>query len=341
MRKHNIIIFVVSLVLLSCQETKQTEKETTVKKEVLPSWNDSKSKSDIIGFVQKVTDSSSPLFVPVIDRIATFDNDGTLWTEQPFYFQLAYAFDEANQMIKQNPEMKNDPIFEALANGDMETIMSSGKEGVGKILMVTHTGIYTDQYYGKVSKWMETAKYPKSGKAYSEMIFQPMLEVIDYLKDNNFSVFIVSGGSSDFMRPWAENVYGIPKNNIIGTTLQLEYVLNDSNSPKLRILPEIGFLDDKEGKPMAIHQYIGRKPIAAFGNSDGDLQMLQWTDSNSYPSLKVYVHHTDGDREWKYDRDARMGKLDKGLDEALAKNWTVIDMAQDWKIIYPYELKEE
>lgn len=324
----------------ACTNTTKEKVEPQAETEILPSWNDSKSKTEIINFVEKVTNPNSSEFVPVVDRVATFDNDGTLWTEQPIYFQFAFAIDEAKAMVAINPEMRKDPVFNALANNDMETIKKAGKEGIAKIFMVSHTGMDTDHFDKSVANWIETAVHPKTGKLYKEMIFQPMLELINYLKENNFTIFIVSGGVTDFMRPWAEEVYGISKDNIIGTTMQLEYVM-DEGKPKLKILPAIGFNDDKEGKPMAIHQYIGRKPIAAFGNSDGDLQMLQWTDSNPYPSLKVYLHHTDKDREWKYDRDSRIGKLDKGLDEAVSKKWTIIDMVKDWKVIYPFELVEK
>lgn len=326
------IVFMLLGLLLACKES--SEQVVEKNKEILPSWNDSKSKAEIISFVEKVTKQASPDFVPVADRVATFDNDGTLWTEQPIYFQLAFAIDEAKAMVFKNPELKKDSIFNAIANNDMETVMKVGEAGLGEILMVTHTGMNTDQFSKSVENWINTAKHPKTGKLYKEMIFQPMLELINYLKKNDFTIYIVSGGGSDFMRPWAEEVYGISKDNIIGTTLKLEYVM-DGGEPKLKILPAIGFNDDKEGKPMAIHQYIGRKPIAAFGNSDGDLQMLQWTDSNLYLSLQVYVRHTDSNREWKYDRDSHIGKLDKGLDEALSKGWTVIDMEHDWKVIYP------
>ena len=331
------LIFMFLGMLTACNAPNEQVVEKN--EEVLPSWNDSKSKAEIISFVEKVTNESSPDFVPVADRVATFDNDGTLWTEQPIYFQLAFAIDEAITIVNKNPEMKKDTIFNAVSNKDMETIMNAGEAGMGKILVLTHSGMDTEQFSKSVSNWINTAKHPKTDKLYKEMIFQPMLELINYLKDNAFTVFIVSGGGSDFMRPWAEEVYGISKDNIIGTTLELEYVM-ENGIPKLKILPALGFNDDKEGKPMAIHQYIGRKPIAAFGNSDGDLQMLQWTESNTYPSLQVYVHHTDASREWKYDRDSHIGKLDKGLDEALAKGWTIIDMENDWKVIYPFELTE-
>lgn len=334
-----LTVFLTFFVSACTNSINEKEKQET-KKEVLSSWNDSKSKTEIISFIEKVTDTSSSDFVPILDRVAVFDNDGTLWTEQPIYFQFAFAIDEAKAMIAENPEMLEDPIFKAVAENDMKTVLEAGKAGLGKILMVTHAGMTTDQYGASVTNWSNTAKHPKANQLYKDMVYQPMLELIDFLKNNDFSIYIVSGGSSDFMRPWAEEVYGVSKDNIIGTTLKLEYVMADGQ-PEMKILPELGFNDDKEGKPMAIHQYIGRKPIAAFGNSDGDLQMLQWTESNTYPSLQVYVHHTDADREWAYDRDSKIGKFDKGLDEALSKNWTLVDMKNDWKVIYPYELEDK
>lgn len=337
MKKLYVITMFLAFFISACTNTTEEKVKQNTKKEILLSWNDSKSKSEIINFVEKVTNQSGPNFVPIVDRVAVFDNDGTLWTEQPIYFQFAFAIDEAKAMIAKNPEMLEDPIFKALADNDMKTVLEAGKAGLGKILMTTHAGMTTDQYDETVMNWVNTAKHPKSGKLYKEMIYQPMLELISFLKENDFSIYIVSGGSSDFMRPWAEKVYGVSKDNIIGTTLKLEYIMENGH-PKMKILPELGFNDDKEGKPMAIHQYIGRKPIAAFGNSDGDLQMLQWTESNPYLSLQVYVHHTDADREWKYDRDSKIGKFDKGLDEALSKDWTLVNMKKDWKVIYPYEL---
>jgi phosphoserine phosphatase len=335
----DIHLFLLLTVLFSCKEsvpaTENTKAEIT---EVLPSWKDGESKKSIINFVESITDPQKVDFVPAADRIATFDNDGTLWSEQPIYFQVAFAMDAAKKMVAKNPEMKKDAIFNALANNDMDAVLEAGAAGLGKILVVTHTGMNTDEFNKSVGEWVKTATHPKTGKLYKEMIFQPMLEVINYLKANEFSVYIVSGGGTDFMRPWAEDVYGIRRDNIIGSTYALEYVM-ENDEPVLKILPEVGFNDDKEGKPMAIHQYIGRKPIVAFGNSDGDLQMLKWTDSNSHPSLQVYVRHTDEAREWKYDRESHIGQLDKGLDEAEAKGWTIVDMKNDWEVIYPYEMK--
>lgn len=335
MKTFSVLTFL--LLLSSCSDNNNNEIQSDLDKDILTSWKDSASKNNILEFVKTVTTPGSKDFVPVEDRIATFDNDGTLWSEQPIYFQVAFAMDAAKQMIRENPEMKKDSIFNALANDDMDTVLKSGSGGLGKILAITHTGMTTEEFDKSVINWSQRAKHPKTGKLYKEMVFQPMLEVIEYLKANDFTVYIVSGGATDFMRPWAESVYGIPKNQIIGSTYKLEYVM-ENKIPKLKILSEMDFMDDKEGKPIAIHRFIGRKPIAAFGNSDGDLQMLQWTDSNSYKSLQVYVHHTDEVREWSYDRDSHIGTLDKGLDEAKEKGWTVIDMKNDWDVIYSHEM---
>lgn len=339
--KYTSLILIFLVLFFSCKENIPINpKKKNNPSKALLSWNDTASKTNIINFVRQVTDPKSADFVPIADRVATFDNDGTLWSEQPIYFQVAFAMDVAKTMIAENPEMKNDSIFKALSENNMDAILKAGSASLGKILALTHTGMNTDQFNMNVKNWAKTGKHPKTGALYTDMVFQPMLELINYLKNNDFSVYIVSGGATDFMRPWAEDVYGIPKANIIGSTYKLEYVM-DGKEPKLKILPEISFNDDKEGKPIAIHQQIGRKPIAAFGNSDGDLQMLQWTDSNTYPSLQVYVHHTDQTREWKYDRDSHIGTLDEGLDEAKAKGWTIIDMANDWNVIYPYELQSK
>ncbi len=306
---------------------------------LLPSWNDGKAKSDILNFVNQVTDPSSKSYVPVADRIATFDNDGTLWSEQPVYFQLAFALNTVKKMVAQDPQLKKDPLYRAVVQDDMEVVLDFGEEGLLKILALSHTGLSTAQYKELVTDWAQTATHPKTGKRYPEMIFQPMLELIEYLKKNDFKVFIVSGGGSDFMRPWAVNTYGVESDRIIGTTMKLEYTVVD-DQPRLQILPELGFNNDKEAKPMAIHQYIGKKPIIAVGNSDGDLQMLQWTDSNEYTSLPIYVHHTDAVREWSYDRQSIIGRLDEGLDQAKENGWTIIDMQQDWNVIYPFDKKD-
>lgn len=302
----------------------------------LASWNDTKVKKDIIAYVRDVTNSSSAGFIPVKDRIAVFDNDGTLWSEQPFYFQLFFALDQVKAQAAQHPEWKNKQPFKAVLENNMGDLMKQGKTGLLQIVAVSHAGMTTDEFNSNVSKWISSAKHPVKKKLYKELIYQPMLELVKYLQSNDFKVFIVSGGGIDFMRAWTEEVYGIPNYQIVGSTLQAKYDYNNGK-PAITKLPALDFNDDKEGKPVAIEKYIGKKPVFAAGNSDGDLQMLQWTASNSYKNFELYVHHTDSVREWAYDRKSPVGTLNKGLDEGKAKNWSFADMKTDWKVIYPGE----
>jgi len=302
--------------------------------ESLASWNDGTAKQSIIDFVAKVTQEGSPDFVPPAERIAVFDNDGSLWAERPMYFQLLFALERVKALAPEHPEWKDTEPFASLLKGDMEGAMADGMKSVAEIVMATHAGMTTAQFEAIVKDWVATARHPTSGRPYTEMVYQPMLELLAYLRANGFKTFIVSGGGIEFMRPWAEQVYGIPPEQVIGSRIKVEYALRDGE-PVLVRLPELDFYDDKEGKPVAIHQQIGRRPIAAFGNSDGDLEMLQWTTAGDGPRFALYVHHTDGEREWAYDREASMGRLDKGLDQAQAQGWTLVDMQQDWKVIYP------
>lgn len=299
----------------------------------LPSWNDGKAKQSIIDFVTRVTENGSPDFVPPAERIAVFDNDGTLWAERPMYFQLLFALERVKALAPQHPEWKDTEPFASLLEGDVKGAMADGMKSVVEIVMATHAGMTTAEFETIVKDWIATARHPTTGRLYTEMVYQPMLELLAYLRANDFKTFIVSGGGIEFMRPWAERVYGIPPEQVIGSSIKVEYELRDG-APVLVRLPEIDFYDDKEAKPVAIHQQIGRRPIAAFGNSDGDLQMLQWTTAGDGPRFALYVHHTDGEREWAYDREASMGRLDKGLDQAQAQGWTLVDMKQDWKVIY-------
>jgi hypothetical protein len=280
--------------------------------------------------------AKGPDFVPVSERIAVFDNDGTLWSEQPMYFQLFFAIDRVKAMAADHPEWKDKQPFKALLENDMKTFMSYGEHGLIEVVMASHAGMTVSEFDQVVRDWLKTAKHPKFDRPYTDLVYQPMLELLDYLRANDFKVFIVSGGGIEFMRPWAEEVYGIPKNQVIGSSIKTKYDYNDGD-PVIRRLPELNFIDDKEGKPEGINQYIGRKPIFAAGNSDGDLQMLRWTDSNTNPSFKLYIHHTDSDREWAYDRESSIGRFDKGLDEAREKGWTVSDMKSDWKVVYPFQ----
>ena len=300
----------------------------------LPSWNDTASKKAIVAFVEKVTKEGSPDFVPVPERIAVFDNDGTLWAEQPIYFQLAFALDRVKALAPQHPEWKTKRPFSALLTTPKEENVAVSEAELMDVIVAAHSGMTTGEFEKIVKDWIATAKHPKTGKLYTDMVYQPMLELLAYLRANGFKTFIVSGGGIEFMRPWTERVYGIPPEQVIGSSGKLKFEMRDGG-PILMKLPEIDFVDDKEGKPVGIQQHIGRRPIAAFGNSDGDLQMLQWTTAGSGPRLALIVHHTDAQREWAYDRQSQVGKLDKAWDEAIAKGWTVVSMKDDWKTIYP------
>ena len=300
----------------------------------LPSWNDGKAKQSILDFVAKVTEEGSTSFVPVAERIATFDNDGTLWAEQPMYVQLLFALDRVKELAPQHPEWKTREPFASLLKGDVKGALACGEPAIAQILMTTHAGMTTEEFDQIVRDWVGTAKHPKTGRLYTEMVYQPMLELLSYLRANGFKTFIVSGGGIDFMRPWSEKVYGIPPEQVIGSSIKTSFEMRDSK-PVLVRLPELNFIDDKAGKPVGIHQHIGRRPIAAFGNSDGDLQMLQWTAAGEGPRLCLIVHHTDADREWAYDRTSAIGHLDEALVEAQAKGWTVVDMKNDWSRIFP------
>lgn len=300
----------------------------------LPSWNDTAPRKAIVAFVEKVTKEGSPDFVPMPERIATFDNDGTLWAEQPMYFQLAFTFDRVKVLAPQHPEWKTNEPFASLLKGDVKAALAGGEKGLLEMMAATHTGMTTEEFSKSVSDWVSTAKHPKTGKPYTAMVSQPMLELLTYLRANGFKTFIVSGGGIEFMRPWTEKVYGIPPEQVVGSSGKLKFDLRDGK-PVLMKLPEINLIDDKAGKPVGIQQHIGRRPLAAFGNSDGDLQMLQWTTAGSGPRFALIVHHTDAEREWAYDRKSHIGTLDKAWDEAVAKGWTVVSMKEDWKTIFP------
>lgn len=302
--------------------------------DLLPSWNDGPGKQAIVSFVEKVTRPGGASYVPPAERIAVFDNDGTLWSEQPVYFQLLFAVDRVKALAPHHPEWKDQEPFASLLKGDVKGALAGGERAVAEIVMVTHAGMTTAEFEQIVKEWIAAARHPKTGKLYTEMVYQPMLELLAYLRANGFTTFIVSGGGIEFMRPWAERVYGIPPEQVIGSSIKTKYEVRDGR-PVLVRLPEIDFIDDKAGKPVGIHSRIGRRPLAAFGNSDGDLQMLQWTAAGSGPRFMLLVHHTDAEREWAYDRKSHVGRLDKALDEAAARGWTVVDMKKDWKVVYP------
>ncbi|HTY87507.1 MAG TPA: HAD family hydrolase [Candidatus Acidoferrum sp.] len=302
----------------------------------LPSWNDGPAKQSIITFVEKVTKPGTPDFVPVSERIATFDNDGTLWCEKPLPVQLFFVLERVRTLAPQHPEWQTNEPFASILKGDPKGLMAGGERGLVEVIMATHAGNTTDEFEQIVKDWIATAKHPKTGKLYTEMVYQPMLEVLAYLRANGFRNFIVSGGGIEFMRPWTEKVYGIPPEQVVGSSVKTKFELRDGQ-PVLVRLPEVNFNDDKGGKPVGINQHIGRRPIAAFGNSDGDLQMLQWTAAGSGARFCLYVHHDDGEREYAYDRKDTLARLDKGLDEAAAKGWTVVSMKNDWKTVFPVQ----
>ena len=327
---HFLIVLCSALTLIGCVSKQQSDP--------LPSWYEGEAKQSIIAYVQAVTGETDKAFVKPSERIAVFDNDGTLWSEQPMYFQLAFALDRIKAMAADLPEWKDQQPFKAALEDDFQTVMAGGEHALLELVMASHAGNTTEEFSRIVTDWLETAKHPTTGRQYTDMIYQPMLELLEYLRDNGFKTYIVSGGGIEFMRPWTEQVYGIPPEQVIGSSIKTEFELRDGK-PVLVRLPEINFIDDKAGKPVGINQHIGRRPIAAFGNSDGDLQMLQWTclhrNLNRENSFCMYVHHTDAEREWAYDRDSHIGKLDKGLDQAKSNGWTVTDMKRDWKQVYP------
>jgi haloacid dehalogenase-like hydrolase len=302
----------------------------------LPSWNDGAAKQSILRFVAKVTREESPDFVTPAERIAVFDNDGTLWAEQPMYFQLIFAVDRVKEIAPQHPEWKTQEPFASLLRGDVKSALAGGEKAIAEIMMSTHAGITTEEFERIVKNWIAKARHPKNGRLYTEMVYQPMIELLAYLRASGFKTYIVSGGGIEFMRPWSERVYGIPPEQVVGSSIKTKFELRDGR-PVLVRLPEINFVDDGPGKPVGIQTHIGRRPIAAFGNSDGDLQMLQWTAAGTGARFCLYIHHTDPVREWAYDRASGIGRLDKGLDEARMRGWMVVDMRADWKRVFAFE----
>jgi phosphoglycolate phosphatase-like HAD superfamily hydrolase len=300
----------------------------------LPSWNDGPAKQAIVAFVTDVTREGSPDFVPPSERVATFDNDGTLWIEQPIYVQFAYALERVRALAPQHPEWKETQPFKAVLEGDMSALAAAGEKGAVEIVAATHAGMTPDEFKQQVKEWLATAKHPRFERRYEELVYQPMLEVLTYMRANGFKTFIVSGGGIEFIRAFAEKSYGIPPDQIVGSSIVSKFERRDGR-PTLFRLPEVNFVDDGPGKPVGINQHIGLRPIAAFGNSDGDLQMLQWTTEAGGRRLGVVVHHTDAEREYAYDRNSKVGHLDKALDAASVDRWTVVDMKRDWKTIFP------
>ncbi len=308
----------------------------------LPSWNDGATKSAIVDFVKRVSDDNSPDFVPVPERIATFDNDGTLWTEHPMYTQLVFALDRVKALAPQHPEWKTTQPFQAVLDNDLKAIAAAGEKGLLELVMATHAGMSTDDFEAIVTAWFETARHPRFNRPYTELTYQPMLELLEYLRENGFKTYITSGGGIEFMRPMTEAVYGIPPEQVIGSSIKTEFQVQDGK-PVLMRLPEIDFIDDKTGKPVGINKFIGRRPIASFGNSDGDRQMLEWTTAGSGARLMALVLHDDAEREYAYGPandlpDTHIGAFTPSLmEEAQNSGWVVISMKDDWKQIFPPE----
>jgi phosphoserine phosphatase len=302
----------------------------------LASWNDGATKQSITDFVRRIATQGSPDFVPVDQRIATFDNDGTLWLEQPMYVQLAFALNRVKAMAPMHPEWKDKQPFKAVLEGDMKALAESGERELVELLMVTHAGMSTAEFAKISTDWIATARDPRFKRPYTELVYQPMLELLAYLRANGFKTFIVSGGGVEFMRPWTERIYGVPPEQVVGSSIKTRFEMRDGQ-PLLFRLPKVNFIDDKAGKPVGINEYIGRRPIAAFGNSDGDLEMLQWATTGGGVRFGLIVHHTDAEREYAYDRQSHFGKLDKALDAAAVNRWTVVDMKKDWKRVFAFQ----
>ena len=303
----------------------------------LPSWNESPRKAAVMDFVKRTTTKGDKDFIEKDDRIAVFDNDGTLWSEQPYYFQLQFALDRLKKMAHQHPEWKEDTLLSAAIDGDINAVFKEGEHGLLKLVMATHAGMSDEAFMNSVEEWIKTARHPRFNQPYTQMVFQPMLELLEYLRIHGYETWIISGGGIDFMRGWTQDVYGIPPQQIVGSSLKKELKHEEGEEPVIMRLPKIGHIDDKGGKPVGIAQHIGKRPVAAFGNSDGDLKMMQYVAAGDGPYFNMYIHHTDAKREWAYDRESKIGRLDKGLDIAKKDGWSVVDMKTDWKVVFPFE----
>jgi len=330
MARHRAVLLVLGLVLSFLGAPRARAADP------LPSWNDGPARQAILHFVGEVTKQGSPGYVSPSERIATFDNDGTLWVEQPVYTQLSFVIDRIQTLAPEHPEWKTTQPFQAVLAGDMKTALASGEKGLVEMLMVTHSGMTADEFTGIVRGWIETKKHPRFGRLYTDCVYQPQLELLEYLRHNGFKTFIVSGGGIEFMRPWTEGVYGVPPEQVVGSSVVTEFQIRDGK-PVLVRQPKINFIDDKAGKPVGIYQHIGRRPILAFGNADADMQMIQYTKGGEGPRLGLFLHHTDGDREYAYDRKSHVGTLDQVLDMARAEDWIIVDMKRDWSVVFPWE----
>jgi hypothetical protein len=343
MRKYSISrLLIVSFALMlavscSCSSSDQ-DIATSPHHDPLPSWNEGSVKEAIISYVEDISNPESIHFIEIHDRIATFDNDGTLWAEQPMYFQLYFAIDRVRTLAPEHPQWKEQEPFKSILNDDMQGVMESGIPGLINIVMETHAGITTDEFEQNTKDWAEGTKHPVLNRPFTDLVYQPMLELLEYLRANDFKTYIVSAGGIDFMRALVTEIYGIPTEQIIGSSIKTIFEYGDGETHIKRV-PEIDFINDHGGKPISIQKIIGKKPVFAAGNSDGDLEMLQWTASHTEKSFMLYVHHTDAEREWAYDRESAIGRFDKGLDEAQENDWTIVDMQKDWKVIYPFEMQ--
>ena len=304
--------------------------------DALPSWNEGAAKGAIFQFVDRTTRAGSPDFVPPDERVAVFDNDGTLWAEQPLYVQLQFVIDRVRALAPRHPEWRTLEPFASILKGDVRAALAGGERALAELAMATHAGTTSEEFETIVSDWIATAKHPVTGRPYTEMVYRPMLELLAYLRAHGFKTYIVSGGGIEFMRPWSARIYGVPPEQVIGSSIKTRFELREGR-PVLVRLPELNFIDEGPGKPVGIQTHVGRRPLAAFGNSDGDLQMLEWTAAGPGPRFCLYVHHTDAAREWAYDRTSSIGRLDKGLDEAKTRGWTVVDMKTDWKRVFEFE----
>lgn len=330
--KHMLLVF---LAILSCQFSIA---HAAKKEDPLPSWTDSSSKKYIIQFVRTISTEGSKNFVPPASRIAVFDNDGTLWAEQPYYFQLSFTIDRVKALSSKYPEWKEVQPFKAALEEDFKTLIKGGKKSLLELVQATHSGVSEKEFARIARDWLSTARHPETGRLYTEMVYQPMLDLLNYLRANGFKTYIVSAGGLEFMRVFAKEVYGIPPEQVIGSSIKTEFIMS-KGKPKIFRTPDINFINDKGNKAVAISQQIGRRPLAAFGNSDGDLQMLQWTMAGDGLRLAGLIHHTDAKREWAYDRSSPIGLLDKALDEAKKKGWIIVDMKKDWEVIFPTRSK--
>jgi phosphoglycolate phosphatase-like HAD superfamily hydrolase len=328
MQRRSLLLFTASAIVLPSAAVSLPVADP------LPSWRDGAAKARIFAFVQAVTTTGSPDYVAPADRIAVFDNDGTLWSEQPGYFQLLFAIDRVKALAPRHPEWKTQQPFKAALEGDMKALAAAGEKGLQQLVMSTHAGMTTDEFAAVVADWLATARHPTRGRPYTELVYRPMLEVLTYLRANGFRTYIVSGGGVEFVRVFSEAVYGIAPEQVVGSSVRTKYEVREGK-PVIVRLPEIDFIDDKAGKPVGIHKFIGKRPIAAFGNSDGDFEMLQWTTAGPGARLGVIVHHDDAAREFAYDRTSHVGRLARGLDEAPARGWTVVSMKADWETIHP------